>query len=135
MVRRVFAWGKHLVFQFDGFALRVHFMLWGTFAATVRGRVGDRRLSPERRAAAGADVCEWRDHDLELPRCATSRAAMPGTDTISPQTCWPTTGTRAPRWRRRRAFPDAEIADVLLDQAIFGGVGNIIKNEVLFRTA
>src|SRR4051812_23610008 len=32
-VREIFAWGKHLVFQFDGFALRVHFMLWGTFAA------------------------------------------------------------------------------------------------------
>ena len=33
-----------------------------------------------------------------------------------------------------RTFPRAEIADVLLDQAIFAGVGNIIKNEVLFRT-
>jgi endonuclease-8 len=28
----------------------------------------------------------------------------------------------------------AEIGDVLLDQEIFAGVGNIIKNEVLFRT-
>jgi endonuclease-8 len=33
-----------------------------------------------------------------------------------------------------RTHPDAEIADVLLDQSIFAGVGNIIKNEVLFRT-
>jgi endonuclease-8 len=33
-----------------------------------------------------------------------------------------------------RAHPNAQIADVLLDQCIFGGVGNIIKNEVLFRT-
>ena len=36
-VRDVFAWGKHLVIQFDTFALRTHFMLWGTFAATVNG--------------------------------------------------------------------------------------------------
>ena len=36
-VKEIFAWGKHLVFQFDMFALRVHFMLWGTFAATVEG--------------------------------------------------------------------------------------------------
>ena len=28
-------------------------------------------------------------------------------------------------------FPNEEIADVLLDQEIFAGVGNIIKNEVL----
>jgi len=27
--------------------------------------------------------------------------------------------------------PDEEIADVLLDQEIFAGVGNIIKNEIL----
>ena len=33
-----------------------------------------------------------------------------------------------------RHLPDAEIGDVLLDQTIFAGVGNIIKNEVLFRT-
>ena len=26
-VRDIFPWGKHLVFQFDAFALRVHFML------------------------------------------------------------------------------------------------------------
>src|SRR5437764_8405732 len=44
-VKDIFAWGKHLVFQFDAFALRVHFMLWGTFAATVRGQsvTGDYR--------------------------------------------------------------------------------------------
>lgn len=65
----IFSWEKHLVFQFDAFALRVHFMLWGPFAA-----------------------------------------------------------------RKVRAFPREEIADVLLDQDIFTGVGNIIKNEVLFRT-
>ena len=32
--------------------------------------------------------------------------------------------------RRMRGFPREEIADVLLDQTIFAGVGNIIKNEV-----
>src|SRR6185369_18037879 len=47
VVREIFAWGKHLVLQFDGFALRVHFMLWGTFAATVNGKsvTGDYRRS------------------------------------------------------------------------------------------
>jgi endonuclease-8 len=33
--------------------------------------------------------------------------------------------------KRVRALPQAEISDVLLDQDIFAGVGNIIKNEVL----
>ncbi len=29
-------------------------------------------------------------------------------------------------------YPDSEIDDILLDQTVFAGVGNIIKNEVLF---
>jgi endonuclease-8 len=30
--------------------------------------------------------------------------------------------------------PDRMICDVLMDQTIFAGLGNIIKNEILFRT-
>jgi len=33
-----------------------------------------------------------------------------------------------------KKLKDTKIADALLDQEIFAGVGNIIKNEVLFRT-
>src|SRR5687768_14656650 len=63
-VKDIFAWGKHLVFQFDTFALRVHFMLWGTFAATVRGRsvTGDyRRSGPPRLVLVfpNGDITIW----------------------------------------------------------------------------
>jgi endonuclease-8 len=34
--------------------------------------------------------------------------------------------------KKLRAMPDALVCDALLDQTIFAGVGNIIKNEVLF---
>jgi len=46
----------------------------------------------------------------------------------------------SPHWdpllarRRLRAQPDTLACDALLDQDLFAGVGNIIKNEVLFRT-
>ena len=33
--------------------------------------------------------------------------------------------------RKMKKFSDEDIGDVLLDQDIFGGVGNIIKNEIL----
>src|SRR4051812_14863887 len=36
-VKDIFAWGKHLLFQFKGFALKIHFMLYGTFSATING--------------------------------------------------------------------------------------------------
>ena len=35
--------------------------------------------------------------------------------------------------RKLRAMPDTLVCDALLDQDVFAGVGNIIKNEVLFR--
>ena len=35
--------------------------------------------------------------------------------------------------RRLRLQPDTLVCDALLDQQVFAGVGNIIKNEVLFR--
>ena len=132
-VRRIFAWGKHLVFQFDEFALRVHFMLWGTFAATVKGRsvTGDyRRAGPPRLILvfSNGEITIW----------AASVRFVEGDDVKASYDF--TADIMAPEWdskaaaRKARAFPRTEIADVLLDQNIFAGVGNIIKNEVLFRT-
>jgi endonuclease-8 len=44
-----------------------------------------------------------------------------------------------PEWDKRKAkqkikaIPNTMVCDTLLHQDIFGGVGNIIKNEVLYR--
>lgn len=131
-VRDIFAWGKHLVFQFDAFALRVHFLLWGTFAATVKGAsvTGDYRRAGAPRLEltfANGVITIW-SASLKFIEDADARATYDFTaDVLSDE--W------SPRaaLRKLRQHPDAEIADVLLDQAIFAGVGNIIKNEVLFR--
>lgn len=132
-VRDIFAWGKHLVFQFDGFALRVHFLLWGTFAATVRGMsvTGDYRRSGAPRLEltfANGVITIW-SASLKFIEDAHARETYDfSTDILSDS--W------SPRaaLKKLREHPRAEIADVLLDQGIFAGVGNIIKNEVLFRT-
>jgi len=132
-VKEIFAWGKHLVFQFDTFALRVHFMLWGTFAATVKGRsvTGDyRRSGPPRLVLnfPNGEITIWAA-SVKFVEDPDARSAYDFSADIM-----------ADEWDGRaalakvRAFPRSEIADILLDQAIFAGVGNIIKNEVLFRT-
>lgn len=132
-VREIFCWGKHLVFQFDTFALRVHFMLWGTFAATVKGHsvTGDyRRSGPPRLVLVfpNGDITIWAA-SVKFVEDAQAREAYDfSADVMSDH--WDARAALA----KLRAFPRAEIADVLLDQAIFAGVGNIIKNEVLFRT-
>ena len=133
VVRDVFAWGKQLVVQFDTFALRVHFLLWGTFAATVRGTsvTGDyRRTGPPRLVLAftNGEITMW---SASLRFLDTARAR--DLYDFSADVLSPTWNPRAALQKTRR-HPDAEIADVLLDQNIFAGVGNIIKNEVLYRT-
>jgi endonuclease-8 len=132
-VKEIFAWGKHLVFQFDTFALRVHFMLWGTFAATVKGHsvTGDyRRTGPPRLVLnfPNGEITIWAA-SVKFVEDPHARASYDfSADIMADQ--WDGQAALA----KVKAFPRAEIADVLLDQAIFAGVGNIIKNEVLFRT-
>jgi len=132
-VADIFAWGKHLVVQFDGFAIRVHFLLWGTFAATVEGRsvTGDyRRSSPPRLMLTfrNGELTIW-SASIKFIEGDCARATYDFTaDVLSP------TWSARKALRRMRRCPDAQIGDVLLDQSVFAGVGNIIKNEVLFRT-
>jgi len=132
MVVDIFSWGKHLIFQFDDFALRVHFLLYGSFEATfedkkVTGDYPKKRINP--RLALFFDEDEIIFYSCSLKYLETPNARNLydfSTDIMSSQ------------WNPKKAFkavknhPEDEIGDVLLDQAIFSGVGNIIKNEVLF---
>ena len=133
VVRDIFAWGKHLVLQFDTFALRVHFLLWGTFAATVRGKsvTGDyRRTGPPRLVLrfTNGEITMW-SASLRFLETASAHDSYDFSADILSSTWSPRAALR-----KTRRHPHAEIADVLLDQSIFAGVGNIIKNEVLYRT-
>lgn len=131
-VKNIFAWGKHLVIQFDEFALRTHFMLFGAFEATVNGSTltGDYRRSYTPRLQL-----DFENGDIKLFNCSVkfleSRIAKASYDFAI--------DIMSPKWDPDKAFesisakPGAEIADLLLDQNIFAGVGNIIKNEVLWR--
>lgn len=131
-VKSIFSWGKHLVIQFDEFALRTHFMLFGAFEATVNDSTltGDYRRSYTPRLQL-----DFENGDIKLFNCSvkfletgTARAGYDFTIDIM-----------SPKWDADQALgavrsrPGAEIADLLLDQEIFAGVGNIIKNEVLWR--
>ena len=132
-VNDIFAWGKHLVFQFDAFALRVHFMLWGTFAATVKGAsvTGDyRRAGPPRLVLTfpNGEITIWSASLKFVEEADATRDYDFTADIMSDR--WDPKAA----FLKSRACPRVEIADVLLDQGIFAGVGNIIKNEVLFRT-
>ncbi len=131
-VKSIFPWGKHLVIQFDDFALRTHFMLFGAFEATV----GDNTLTGDyRRAYVPRLQLDFENGNIKLFNCSVkfleTGKAKAGYDF--------TIDIMSPNWDPDQAFdsvsskPRAEIADILLDQELFAGVGNIIKNEVLWR--
>jgi endonuclease-8 len=130
VVKDIFAWGKHLVFQFEGFALRVHFLLFGTFEAEVEGVAvtGDYRKARTPRLAFTFDNGAIRMYNCSVRFIEGDRVKRTydfSVDVLS--RAWDPAKALA----RLKEHPDAEIADVLLDQDLFAGVGNIIKNEVL----
>jgi endonuclease-8 len=131
-VKSIFSWGKHLVIQFDEFALRTHFLLFGAFEAEVNNApvTGDYR-----RSYAPRLQLDFENGTIKLFHCSvkfleTGNAKASYDFTID---------IMSPKWDADQAFdsivstPGVEIADVLLDQEVFAGVGNIIKNEVLWR--
>jgi len=131
-VKTIFSWGKHLIIQFDEFALRTHFLLFGTFEATV---IDSPLTGDYRRSYTPRLQLDFENGSIKLFNCSVkfleTRNAKASYDF--------TIDIMSPRWDSDKAFdsiysnPGVEIADILLDQEIFAGVGNIIKNEVLWR--
>ena len=123
-IRDLRSWGKHFLIVFDDFTVRVHFMLFGSYAIDARkeNRVPRLSLGFARGREMNFYACS-----LKLIEGDLDAAYDWSADVMSP--------TWNPRAARRKlvAQPDTLAADALLDQAVFSGVGNIIKNEVLHR--
>jgi endonuclease-8 len=121
-VRDLRSWGKHFLICFDGFAMRVHFMLFGSY-----------RIN-ERREAAPRLSLQFAKGELNFYACSL-KYIEGDLDAIYD---W-SADVMAPEWnpraahRKLREKPKELVCDVLLDQDVFAGCGNIIKNEVLHR--
>jgi endonuclease-8 len=118
------SWGKHFLIQLPEHALRVHFMMFGSY------RINERKETPPRLSLQfenGEELnfyaCSVREIGADLDAQYDWRS-----DVMSDQ--WDVKLAR----KKLRGKPDALLCDALLDQSLFSGVGNIIKNEVLFRT-
>ncbi|HWU70059.1 MAG TPA: DNA-formamidopyrimidine glycosylase family protein [Pseudoxanthomonas sp.] len=123
-VRRMASWGKHFLVQFDGFVLRVHFMLFGKYA--IDEDLPDRVPRLQLRFARG--------RRLNLYACSVRylEGDIDGLYDFSTDVMSDAWNPRA-ALRALRTQPDTLACDALLEQDVFSGVGNIIKNEVLFR--
>ena len=115
-------WGKHLLLCFDGFTIRIHFLMFGTY------RVNEKKDAVPRLAL------EFQKGEINFYTCAVKMIEEPldeiydwSADVLSDE--WDAKAAKA----KAKALPQTLVTDILLDQTIFSGVGNIIKNEVLYR--
>lgn len=118
------AWGKHFIIELPTMALRIHFLLFGSYAidAHKEGRFKRLGLDMEDGGALNFYACSIKEIDADLD-------AVYDWETNVMSEHW----SPAKALKKLRAAPDMLVCDALLDQDIFAGVGNIIKNEVLFR--
>lgn len=117
------SWGKHFLIEFAEFSLRVHFLMFGSY------RINERKDSIPRLSLQCADKSELNFYACSVKYVEGSLDANYDwrADVMSDH--W----APAIALKKLRAAPEKLVCDALLDQDVFAGVGNIIKNEVLFR--
>jgi len=116
------SWGKHFLICFDDINIRVHFLMFGSYTVNA---VKDRAPRLHLRFTKG---------EINFYSCAI-RLVEGELDDVYDWTSDVMNDDWDPKQalKKLKAIPDTLVCDALLDQNIFAGVGNIIKNEVLFR--
>lgn len=121
-IRRFKSWGKHFLICFPTFTLRIHFMLFGSY------------LINERKATTPRLSLQFKNGEINFYACGLRMLEEPPDDIYD----W-SADVMSEHWsssralQKLKAIPDTLVCDAILDQTIFSGAGNIIKNEVLFR--
>ena len=116
------SWGKHFLICFDEFTIRIHFLLFGTY------RINERRAMPVRMSLI------FKNGEINFYSCSIKFLEGDidshydwGEDVMNDR--WDASKAKV----KLKEVPNRLICDTLLEQDIFSGVGNIIKNEILYR--
>ncbi|MBC8035232.1 MAG: endonuclease [Chitinophagaceae bacterium] len=117
------SWGKHLLLCLEGLTIRVHFLMFGSYM------INDKK---ERSSHLTLDF--GKGNQLNIYTSSIKLLEQPldeiydwSADLLSDQ--WDPALAR----KKLKKTPDVLVTDALLNQDIFAGSGNIIKNEVLHR--
>lgn len=116
--------GKQLYLLFDTAAIRIHLLMFGSYSIDQQTKT-DRSLRL---------MIQFETGSIFFYTCSAKIVDK----TFLSEIDWEA-DVMSPIWNPKKAkkklksLPDIMICDALLDQNIFSGVGNIIKNEVLFR--
>lgn len=117
------SWGKHLIILFRKRILRIHFLMFGSY-----------RIDKPRENRIPKMQLDYKDHTIYFYSCAIREISKDdlaaydhSIDLMSDE--WD--GKKS--LQAVRAKENAYLCDILMDQTIFSGLGNIMKNEILFR--
>ena len=117
------SWGKHFLICFSGFTLKIHFLMFGSY-----------RIDEEKPDVTPRLSFTFENGELNFYACSVKFLE----DDIDSHYDW-SVDVMNDAWDPKKAkaklkeHPNELICDGLLEQDIFAGVGNIIKNEVLYR--
>lgn len=116
------SWGKHLLLHFRGLKLRIHFLMFGSY------RINNPRAerTPKLKLTFKSGTVYFYSCAIKVLSPGEYEAYDREIDLMSPQ------------WNPARALKELKksegyLCDVLMDQKVFAGLGNIMKNEILFR--
>jgi endonuclease-8 len=117
-------WGKHLFIVLKDVCVRIHLLMFGTYSINEQIRA-DRSVRLQ---------LSFKNDELFFYTCAVRLLDISqlgevdwAADVMSDE--WSPVKAR----NKLKKMKDELVCDVLLNQQVFSGVGNIIKNEVLYR--
>jgi endonuclease-8 len=116
------SWGKHFLLCFPGFTVRIHFLLFGSYTIDEKKNANVRLGLRTSKGALYFYACSVKLLEGEVDEHYDWSG-----DVMSDE--WDPRKAR----KKLKEQPDVLVCDALLDQDVFAGVGNIIKNEVLYR--
>jgi len=116
------SWGKHFLICFDKKTIKIHFMLFGSYRVNETRPLAPRLHLGFENGELNFYACSVRLIEEDLDKIYEWSA-----DVMNKK--WSPTKAR----KKLKEIPSTLVCDALLDQHIFAGVGNIIKNEVLYR--
>ena len=122
-VQAIFSRGKNLFIQFSASSYKIHFLMFGSY-----------RVNEERKGMTPRLALIFEDGVMNFYNCSVKLFPNEEIDGQYPEEL----DITSPRWALEKTVKHASkqsdqlVCDLLLDQDVFPGVGNIIKNEALW---
>lgn len=125
-LREIRLYGKQTYLIFDNVNIRIHLLMFGSYEI-------DEQTKPDKNLRLGLT---FKNGKMLFFTCSVKLLPNDFLETIDWEAdvmsdIWNPEKTKS----KLKSNPEMMVCDALMDQNIFSGVGNIIKNEVLFRIA